>query len=136
MKDYVFKKIATVLTPFIFMLGVYIILSGGSFPGGIILSLSFILYSTAFGLERGKGKLSDRLLYLTESFGTLWYFLIGLVGLMKGLPFLSNKIAGFYMSTPGSIFAGGMIALLGFGVGIRVTSTVVTLFFTMMEDEE
>lgn len=40
------------------------------------------------------------------------------------------------MGAPGALNSGGLISLIGIGVGIRVASTMVTLFFTMMEEEK
>jgi multicomponent Na+:H+ antiporter subunit B len=58
-----------------------------------------------------------------------------MVGIVKGGPFLANRLAGIDLGVPGTLSSGGLIALLGIGVGIRVASTMVTLFFTMLEEE-
>ena len=60
---------------------------------------------------------------------------MGMVGLGRGVPFLANKLAGVDLGTPGTLASGRLIPLIGLGVGIRVASTIVTLFFTMMEEE-
>ena len=86
-------------------------------------------------IEKGKEKLPEKVLVWIESYGTLWYVLIGMVGIVKGAPFLANKFAGINLGTPNSIFSGGLISLLGLGVGIRVASTMVTLFFAMKGEE-
>lgn len=140
MKDFLLKRIAAVILPFIGVYGFYVILHGhvspgGSFAGGIIVGLSFIGYSTIYGLERGRAMLPEEVLVWIESYGTLWYGLMGMVGIVKGVPFLSNKLAGVNLGVPGTLLSGGLISLIGLGVGIRVASTMVTLFFTMMEEE-
>lgn len=140
MRDYIFKRIITIIVPFISIYGFYVILhgassAGGSFAGGIILSLGFIAFATIYGLEEGQAKLSEKVLVWIESLGTLWYGLIGLVGIFKGAPFLANKLAGVNLGRPGSLSSGGLISLLGLGVGLRVASTMITLFFTMKEEE-
>ena len=86
-------------------------------------------------MEEGQAKLSEKVLVWIESLGTLWYGLIGLVGIFKGAPFLANKLAGVNLGRPGSLSSGGLISLLGLGVGLRVASTMITLFFTMKEEE-
>ena len=139
MKDVVLKKVALIILPFIAMYGFYVILHGhvspgGSFAGGIIVGLSLIAFSTIFGLTEGRRKLPEKILVWTESYGTLWYVIMGLVGIFKGAPFLANKLAGIDLGVPGSLPSGGLISLIGIGVGIRVASTVVTLFFTIMEE--
>lgn len=141
MRDYIFKQIATIIIPFICIYGFYVILhgsssAGGSFAGGIILALGFIAFATVYGVDKAKEKLPGKILVWIESYGTLWYGLIGLIGIFKGAPFLANKLAGISLGRPGSLTSGGIIALLGFGVGIRVANTMITLFLTMKGDEE
>ena len=140
MRDFIFKRIAAIIVPFMCIYGFYVILhgsssAGGSFAGGIILGLSFIAFATIYGLEEGKKKLPEKVLIWVESYGTLWYVLIGMVGIIKGAPFLANKSAGISLATPESLVSGGLISLLGLGVGIRVASTMITLFFTMKGEE-
>lgn len=140
MRDFIFKRIAAIIVPFMFIYGFYVILhgsssAGGSFAGGIILGLAFIVFSTVYGLDKGEKKLPEKVLVWIESYGTLWYGLIGMVGIFKGAPFLANKLAGVNLGTPGSLTSGGLISLLGLGVGIRVASTMVTLFFTIKGEE-
>lgn len=140
MRDFIFKRIAAIIVPFMCIFGFYVILhgsssAGGSFAGGIILGLAFIVFSTVYGLEKGEKKLPEKVLVWIESYGTLWYGLIGMIGIFKGAPFLANKLAGVNLGTPGSLASGGLISLLGLGVGIRVASTMITLFFTMKGEE-
>lgn len=141
MRDFIAKRIAAIIVPFICIYGFYVILhgassAGGSFAGGIILGLGFIAYATVYGAENGRGKIPEKVLVWIESYGTLWYALIGMIGIVNGTPFLANKVAGVNLGTPGSLTSGGIIALLAVGVGIRVASTMVTLFLTMKGEEE
>jgi multicomponent Na+:H+ antiporter subunit B len=141
MRDFILKRIAAVILPFVCVYGFYIIFHGsispgGSFAGGIIVGLSYIAFSTIYGIEKGRAKISDKVLTWTESFGTLWYVLIGLVGIFRGVPFLANKLAGVDLGLPGTLFSGGIIFYIGLGVGIRVASTMITIFFTLMGDQQ
>ena len=140
MRDFIVKRIAAIIIPFMCIYGFYVILhgsssAGGSFAGGIILGLGFIAFATIYGIEEGKKKLPEKVLVWIESYGTLWYVIIGLIGIFKGAPFLANKSAGISLATPDSLASGGLIALLGLGVGIRVASTMITLFFTMKGEQ-
>jgi multicomponent Na+:H+ antiporter subunit B len=140
MIDFILKRVAAIILPFICTYGFYVILHGhvspgGSFAGGIIVGLSFIAFSTIYGIEKGRAKLPETFLVWTESYGTLWYGIMGMVGIFKGAPFLANKLAGVDLGVPGTLSSGGLISLIGLGVGIRVASTIVTLFFTMKEEE-
>ncbi len=76
MRDFIFKRIAIIIVPFICIYGFYVILhgsasAGGSFAGGIILGLAFIAFSTIFGADKGREKLPDKVLVWLESYGTL-----------------------------------------------------------------
>ena len=140
MRDFILKRVAVIILPLMSIYGFYVILHGhvspgGSFAGGIIVGLSFIAYSTAYGLERGRAKLPEKILIFVESYGTLWYGIMGMIGMLRGAPFLANKLAGFNLGQPGSLSSGGLISLLGLGVGIRVASTMITLFYAMGEEE-
>ncbi|NLJ84942.1 MAG: sodium:proton antiporter [Firmicutes bacterium] len=140
MKDFVLKRIVIVLLPFIQMYGLYVIFHGhvspgGSFAGGMILGLGFVAFATVFGLDRGRQMLPEKVTTLTESYGTLWYGIMGMIGIFKGFPFLANKLAGIDVGVPGTLTSGGLISWIGLGVGIRVASTITTLFFTMMEEK-
>jgi multicomponent Na+:H+ antiporter subunit B len=139
MKDFILKRVIAIILPLICVYGFYVILhghlsSGGSFAGGIIVGLSYIAFSTIYGIEVGRAKMPVKVLVWTESFGTLWYVMMGMVGIFKGAPFLANKLAGVNLGEAGTLCSGGLISLIGFGVGIRVASTMVTLFFTIMEE--
>ncbi|HHV94492.1 MAG TPA: sodium:proton antiporter [Firmicutes bacterium] len=140
MRDLILKRITTLVLPFIQVYGFYIIFHGqispgGSFAGGIIVALGYIAYATAFGVDEGRAVVPEKVTTYAESYGTLWYALLGLVGIAKGVPFLANKLAGIDVGVPGTISSGGLIALLSIGIGIKVASTMVSLFFTMLEEE-
>lgn len=140
MRDFIFKRIVVIIVPFMAIYGFYVIFhgassAGGSFAGGIILALAFIVYATIYGLEKGKEELPEKILVWIESLGTLWFGIIGMIGIFKGASFLANKSAGISVGTPGSLSSGGLIYILGLGVGIRVASTIITLFFTMWGKE-
>ena len=140
MRDFIVKRIAAIIVPFICIYGFYVILhgsssAGGSFAGGIIVGIGFIAYATIYGAARGREKISEKVLIWIESYGTLWYVIIGMIGILKGAPFLANKFASVNLGKPGSLTSGGLIALLGLGVGIRVASTMITLFLTMKGEE-
>jgi multicomponent Na+:H+ antiporter subunit B len=139
-KDFILKRLVLLLLPFIQIYGAFIILyghvsAGGSFAGGIVVGLAIMIFSTVFGAHRGQEKLPEKATIFAESYGTLWYGLIGLIGIIKGASFLTNKPAGIYLGVPGALISGGIIPLIGLGVGIRVASTVTTLYFAMVEDQ-
>jgi len=141
MEDIVVRSIARLLVPFIQLYGFYVIFHGhlspgGGFAGGAIVASSMILYGLSFNLEAGSRKLSHDVSTVLESGGALWFLFIGLAGLLVGAPFLTNKAAGFYLGVPGRLFSSGMIFLLSIGIGVKVASTMITLFYSLSGGED
>lgn len=140
MSDFILKRMVALLLPFVQMFGLYVILHGhlspgGSFSGGIITGLGLIAFALVFGLERSSEKISDQIMTMIESFGALWYGAMGIVGVLRGTSFLMNKGSGVPLGEPGKLFSGGLIFLITIGVGLKVASTMVTLFTALMEDD-
>ena len=140
MPDLILREITSILLPFIQMYGVYVIMHGhlspgGGFAGGMILGMSMVLYMLVFGLDSCLRKVPHRLSTVMESAGTLWYGAIGLVGILRGTNFLMNKGAGIPLGTPGQLFSSGLIVIITIGVGIKVASTMLSLFYTLIEED-
>jgi len=140
MPDKILREITALLLPFIQMYGIYVVLHGhlspgGGFAGGMILGISLILYILVFGLDSCLRKVPHRLSSVMESFGTLWYAAVGLVGLLRGSSFLMNKGAGISLGTPGELFSSGLIVVITIGVGIKVASTMLSLFYALVEED-
>jgi len=128
------------IMPFIQLYGVFVILHGhlspgGGFAGGAIIGASLVLYTLAYGLKKGHHKMPHHISSRIETGGILWFIALGLVGVIGGGNFLANKSAGFNMGQLGSIFSAGLIPLATIGIGLKVGSTIVTLFHTMIEEE-
>lgn len=139
MNDIILKTITKLLFPFILLFGFFIIMHGhitpgGGFSGGAIVSAGFVLYTLTYGLHAAEAKLPHHILKLVETAGVLWYILVGLVGAVTIGSFLSNASSGFPLGEAFSLLSSGMIALLTIGIGIKVASTMITLFRTLIED--
>ncbi|GAB6085272.1 MnhB domain-containing protein [Alkaliphilus crotonatoxidans] len=140
MDDIIVKTITRLIIPFIQIYGIFIILHGhispgGGFSGGAVLGASMILFTLSFGLKRATKKVSHKTSAIVESSGILWYILIGLLGIVLGGAFLTNRGAGFFMGLPGNLISAGMIPLLTIAIGIKVASTMITLFHTIIEED-
>lgn len=138
MEAIVLRIISRMLIPFIQLFGIYVILNGhlspgGGFPGGVIIGSSFVLFALAFGLAEGQKKVPHGISLLMEGGGALLYGALGLVGIFVGANYLTNKGAGFPLGEPGTLFSGGLVFLLTLGIGIKVASTVVTLYYNLAE---
>jgi len=140
MDDLIVKTITIIITPFIQLYGVFVILHGhlspgGGFAGGAIIGASIILFTLAFGIEESKKLIPHSVTAKIESGGILWFILLGLVGVLVGGSFLGNKVAGFPLGQLGSVLSGGLITLATIGIGLKVASTMVTLFHRIIEEE-
>ena len=141
MDDLVTHSVCRFMVPFVQLYGVYLIFyghlsPGGGFAGGAVVAASIILYALSFGRETASRRIASGVSQLMESGGGLWFILVGLFGILLGANFLANKAAGFYLGTPGQFFSSGIIVLLSFGIGIKVASTMITLYYNLSAEVE
>lgn len=73
---------------------------------------------------------------MLESGGALGFVLTGLVAVAMGGNYLSNQAAGFPLGQAGELFSAGAILIITVFVGIKVASTIVTLFYNIIEEEK
>ena len=140
MDNRLLKTMVKLLLPFIQVYGVFIILHGhitpgGGFSGGALLGASLILYGLTFGPHETEKIFPETVSKWAESGGAFAYIVIGLIGLLAGAGFLANQAAGFSLGTPGLLMSGGMIPLLMIAIGIKVGSTLMTLFSALLEGD-
>lgn len=140
MDDLIVKVISRLIIPFIQLYGVFIIIHGhlspgGGFAGGAILGAGFILYTLAFGLEKGNKKMPHSISSKVEAGGIIWYILMGFIGIAVGNHFLTNRESGILMGQTGDVISAGFIPLITLGIGLKVGSTLVTLFHSLIEED-
>lgn len=140
MNDRLLFVIVKLLLPVIVVYGVFIVLHGhltpgGGFSGGAILGTALVLYGLTFGQEASLKIFPESVSKYLESGAVLTVIAIGMIGLFVGGYFLSNAAAGFPLGTPGDLLSGGLIPLLMIAIGIKVGSTLMTLFNALLEDE-
>ncbi len=138
--DQVVRITCRLVVPFIQVYGIYVILHGhlspgGGFSGGAIFGASLVLVVLSFNLEVGTRQLSHRTCSLLESGGGLGFLLTGLAAIALGGAFLANRAAGFPLGEAGRLFSGGAIFVITIFLGIKVASTIVSLFFNMVEGD-
>ena len=136
----ILKIVARFITPFIQVYGLYVIAAGhlgpgGGFAGGTIVAASMILYALTFDTEAGLEKLSHQRASFFESLGAIWYVLLGSLGILVGGNFLTNGQIGIPLGTPGHLISGGLIPLIAFGIGIKVAVTVISLYYSLVEED-
>lgn len=140
MDDIIVKVVARFMIPFIQVYGIYLILHGhlspgGGFAGGTIIASSLILYILAFGFTPDNKRLSDSWTRIIESGGTLFFCLIGLLGILLGNNFLSNRVAGFPLGNLGDLISGGSVFILTVAIGLKVTSSMLSIFSHLVDDD-
>jgi len=141
MDNLIIRHVSRMIIPFIQLYGIFIILHGhispgGGFPGGAILGASLILYTLSFGVRKGHEKVPHSVSKKVESGAILAYLLIGMVGIWTGHAFLTNQASGFFMGDVGQIISGGFIPLITIALGLKVGSTMITLFHAMIGEEQ
>ena len=132
MKDSILQIVSVFILPYIQIFGLYLILyghvsPGGGFAGGAILGVGFLLVGLAFGGVRAAKFLPHRISALLESGGGIWYLLVGFIPLFLGYNYLENFGSGSIWDQT-TVACGRMILLLSLGIGLKVASTMFTLF--------
>ena len=140
MNNLIIQHVSRLIIPFIQLYGLFVVINGhlspgGAFPGGAIIAASVILYSLAFGSTQGRKKIPHHVAKLFESGAILVFLGLGLAGIFTENSFLTNKEAGFYMGEAGNIVSAGFIPIITVALGIKVASTICTLFFAIIEEE-
>ena len=141
MEDQIVRIVCRLIVPFIQVYGMFIIIfghlsPGGGFAGGAIAGASMVLFALSFNLEEGSKKIGEETASMLESGGALVFAVTGLFALLLGGNYLSNLEAGFPAGTVGELFSGGVIPVITLGLGIKVTSSIITLFYHLIEREE
>lgn len=137
----ILRIVVRLLIPFIQLYGLYVIAAGhlgpgGGFAGGTIIGASMILYALTFDVCSGLEKLSHERASFLESIGAVWYVVLGLFGILIGGNFLANGQIGLPQGEAGRLISGGLIPLIAFGIGIKVAVTVISLYYSMVEEED
>lgn len=136
----VLQTVVKLLIPFIQVYGFYIIINGhlspgGGFAGGTILGSSLILYSLAYGVKKGIERFPRNNTKVLESAGGIVFISIGLFSILMGGNFLSNNMFPG-LGEAGKLLSGGIILPITLAVGIKVASTIVTLFYHLLEEKK
>jgi multicomponent Na+:H+ antiporter subunit B len=140
MEDQVVRITSRLVAPFIQVYGIYVIVHGhlspgGGFSGGAIFAASLVLLALSFNLEAGVKQISHRTASFLESGGALGFAMTGLLSLVLGGNYLANRAAGFPIGEAGQFISAGSIFLITIFVGIKVASTITTLFYNIIEKE-
>jgi multicomponent Na+:H+ antiporter subunit B len=131
MQDYVTKVVFRYVLLFILMYGFYIVMHGhlspgGGFAGGMVIGLGVLLYFLIYGLQW-----RDRLRYLPLDVAIVF---IGLGSIIEGVKFILPHKHG-PVGAAGELFSVGIISVVNLGIGLLVASTILSIFYLMVEDK-
>jgi len=141
LEDQIVRMICRIIVPFIQVYGMFIIIfghlsPGGGFAGGAIAGASMVLFALSFNLEEGSKKIGEETASVLESGGALVFAFMGIISIFLGGNYLANLAAGFPGGTTGKLLSGGAIPVITLGLGIKVTSSIITLFYHLIGGEE
>jgi multicomponent Na+:H+ antiporter subunit B len=128
------RTIARLLFPFMFLFGAYVVTHGhltpgGGFPGGVIIAASFVMLILAYGIEQTQKRVGFMNAEVLDSIGGLTLAILGLLSLLMGGLFLQNV---FPLGELGHLFSSGNLPLLYLGVGIKVATGILLVFYAML----
>ncbi len=130
------KRITQLMTPSIFLLGMYVIIHGhltpgGGFAGGVLVAGCFVLLFLAYGSDAAKSEVSKWRASFYESLGVFLFWFLALLGLVQGTHFFTNIISKTNPGQPYQLFSAGIIPLCNIAIGIEVAAALFAIFITL-----
>ncbi len=136
------RSMASLLTLFVFIYGLYIIMHGhltpgGGFQGGAVFASGVALFVVAFGSDYLHKSLKEHNLSVLESSGALVFIGLAFGGL--AVVFFYNFLVGSpifghipaYGSNPGDMWTGGVIPFMNLAVGLKVLAGLSAILLVM-----
>lgn len=130
------RTIASLITPFIFMFGWYILFHGkvspgGGFQGGAVCATALILHALIFGADETEKIFSRTALKITACLGAFIYVAVGFITLLMGGAFL--EFNALFSDAHTSQFVGVMA--IEVGVQLTVFAGLTLIFIKLAEQE-
>ena len=135
--DVILQSADRILTPLIFIFGLYIIFNGhlspgGGFSGGAVLGAGLILYQNAFEYRKIEKFFTYKTFKWVSVCALLFYSLAKGYHFFTGANGLDSQIP---TGMPGNILSGGLLLPLNFAVGCVVACTMYALFTMFRKGE-
>jgi multicomponent Na+:H+ antiporter subunit B len=126
----VVRVVCKMLFPFIIMYALYTVLHGelgpgGGFQGGVILGAAFVFYGMVFGATELEKLVPPRITDVLMAVGVLVYAGTALQGMLAGGNFLDYAMLDPEHGADGEALG---VTLVEYGVGITVSSVMVTIY--------
>ncbi|HSV30857.1 MAG TPA: MnhB domain-containing protein [Atribacteraceae bacterium] len=90
---------------------------GGGFAGGMVIALSYIHLTLAFGRRTGLKVPDEETAHVLDVGGALIFAGIGLISFLLGLPYLTNFLSP---GTPFTLWSAGTIPILNLAIALKV----------------
>jgi multicomponent Na+:H+ antiporter subunit B len=103
---------------------------GGGFQGGVAVASGIVVLYLAFGYRPWQRVGREKLLDPFEGAGAGTYVSVGLAALISGAPFLHNVLGP---GKPGTLFSGGSMAFLNWGVAVEVAAANLLLYTEFLQ---
>jgi multicomponent Na+:H+ antiporter subunit B len=122
------------LTPLIFLFGIYIFLHGhltpgGGFQGGVVIAMAVLLSLLSYP----QSEVNHKILNTIESLSGAFYVIIGILGLYLAAGFLDNRILP--LGEFGHLFSAGAIPIIYSLIGLKVGSELVGILDSMQRSD-
>ena len=122
------------LTPLIFLFGIYIFLHGhltpgGGFQGGVVIAMAVLLSLLSYP----QSEVNHKILNTIESLSGAFYVIIGILGLYLAAGFLDNRILS--LGEFGHLFSAGAIPVIYSLIGLKVGSELVGILDSMQRSD-
>jgi multicomponent Na+:H+ antiporter subunit B len=103
---------------------------GGGFQGGVAIASGIVVVYLTVGYPAWHRLAHEHLLDPFEGIGAGTYVSVGLAALIAGAPFLHNLLGP---GKPGTLFSGGSLSLLNWGVAIEVAAANLVLYAEFLQ---
>lgn len=128
--DTILQYAARILVPLIIIFGIYVVLNGhispgGGFSGGAIIGSGMILHLTAFGFDKTRRFMNEKVTKTLTVCALTFYCIAKSYSFYTGANGLHSIITP---GTPGAILSAGLIVYLNICVGIVVACTMYTFY--------
>lgn len=127
------KTVTRWVKVFIFLYGVYIVITGhlspgGGFAGGVIIACSYILLTLAYGKEFALKRLGPLTAAGLDSGGALLFLIVSLLALGGGGLFFANVLQKRYPGREFQLLSAGSIPIANIAIGLKVFSSLFLIF--------
>ncbi len=127
------KTITRWVKVFIFLYGIYLIITGhlapgGGFAGGVIIACSYMLLTLAYGKDFVLKRLSSGAAHNLDSSGALLFLVVALFGLGYGGIFFANFLEKRFPGAEFALLSAGTIPISNIAIGLKVAASLFLIF--------